>query len=277
MPLPAGFNKWNHFISVLTQIQNRIVREEFNDVSDDVSWIQDISTPRASLRTACTINANDNQPLVLLKLFLFYIILRKAQDMQIPYYGMPVGALGAQRKYRPQVCLYFSQDAVAVGSGESPVTGEISFRLMDETTDTLTRGNLEILGNRIKSQLGTGGGFVWRKGREMVTYTDWDRGMQLQILCINQAEGERVIRAVLDCASVPFDAKRQNHIVNADATRKYPASVQRKSILGKIRDLPRERPVANVRFRYATLSVHGLPRPVHLYDRGITLVDCIVR
>lgn len=277
MPLPAGFNKWNHFISVLTQIQNRIVREEFNDVSDDVSWIQDITTPRASLRTACTINANDNQPLVLLKLFLFYIILRKAQDMQIPYYGMPVGTIGAQRRYRPQVCLYFSQDVVELGSGESPITGEISFRLMNETSDTLSRSELINIGNRIKSGFGAGQGFVWRKGREMVTYSDWDNGLQLQILCINRTEGERVVREVLQAASKTYDPEKLNHIVNSAATSKYPATKRQKTILGKVRQLPIERPVVNVRFRYATVAVHGLQRPIHLYDRGITLVDCLVR
>lgn len=277
MALPAGFNKWRHFLSVLTQIQNRIVKEDFKDVSDDESWETDITTPRASLRTACTINANDTQPLVVLKLILYYVVLRKAQDLQVPYYGIPTGALQAQRKFRPQVCLYFSQDALEISQGEHPITGEISFRLMDETSETLTRSNLEVIGNRIKANLGTGNGFIWRKGREMVSYTDWDAGLQLQILCLNRTEGERVVKAVLDCANKTYDSERLNHITNSAPSSRYPSTRKKKTILGKLRDLPIERPVVNVRFRYATLSIHGITRPIHLYDRGITLVDCVVR
>jgi hypothetical protein len=277
MSLPQKFNKWRHFVSVLSQIQNRIVKEDFKDVSDEESWEPTIGTPRASLRTACTINATDTQPLAILRLFLYYVVLRKAQDLQIPYYGIPTGFVQSQRKFRPQVCLYFSQDALEIQPGENPVTGEISWRLMDETSDTLSRSELEIIGNRIKSNLGAGKGFVWRKGREMVSYSDWDEGLQLQILCLNRAEGERVVREILACASKTYDPKRLNHIENAAATAKYPSVRKKKTILQKVRDLPIERPVVNVRFRYATLSVHGITRPIHLYDRGITLTDCVVR
>lgn len=277
MTLPANFNRWRHFLSVLTQIQNRIVREDFKDVSDDENWEPSIGTSRASLRTACTIQANDTQPLVILKLVLYYIVLRKAQDLQVPYYGMPTGFLQAQRKFRPQVCLYFSQDALELGRNEDPITGEISFRLMNETSESLTRSELENLGNRIKNNLGTGNGFVWRKGREMVTYTDWDEGLQLQILCLNEVEGEKVVKEVLKCANKQFVAEKLNHVKNKAAITKYPSARKRKAILGQTRELPIERPVVNVRFRYATLSVHGITRPIHLYDRGITLTDCIVR
>ncbi|NJN13604.1 MAG: hypothetical protein HC815_39205 [Richelia sp. RM1_1_1] len=212
-----------------------------------------------------------------MRLVLYYIVLRKAQDMQIPIYGIPVGALQAQRKFRPQVHLYFAQDAVDVFRGEDPVIGTISWRIMDETSETITRSKVEIIANRIKSEFGAGTGFVWRKGKEMVTYTDWDRGLQLQILSRSSSEGQQVIRKVLDAAGTSFRPERMNVNKNQAENSRYPATPQRENILGESVELPRERPNADVRFRYATMTLHGLKRPIHLYDKTLQLVDCVVR
>ncbi len=276
MALPNNHNPWSHFISVITQIQNRIIREDFNDVGDE-NWEPDISTDRASLRVACTIRANDSAPLVLLRLILYYIVLRKAQDLQIPYYGIPTGALQAQRKFRPQVTLYFAQDAIDIRKGEDPIVGEISWRIMDETSESITRSKIEFIANRIKAEFGGGQGFVWQRGRYMVSYAHWDSGLQLQILSRTPAEGERVIRKVLEVHGATFQRKRMNVVENQDELERYPATPRRETILGESVELPRERPLVNVRFRYATLTLHGLKKPIHLFDKTLRLVDCVVR
>ena len=276
MALPKTYNPWSHFVSVVTQIQNRIIKEDFNDVGDD-NWEPDINTPRSSLRVACTIRANDSAILVLLRLILYYIVLRKAQDLQIPVYGIPTGALQAQRKYRPQVQLYFSQDAANVARGKDPITGEISWRIMNETSETISRAEVERIANRIKLHFGSGNGFVWRKGRIMVSYSDWDKGLQLQILARTAEEGERVIKEVLQVHGASFVKKKMNVNENQDEAERYPTVPEKSIILGESVELPRERPLEDVRFRYAILHLHGSKRPVHLYDRGVSLVDCVVR
>lgn len=269
-------NYWSHFLSVISQIQNRIVKEDFRDVGDN-NWEPDIRTDRGSLRVACTVRVGDSAQMVLLRLVLYYIVLRKAQDMQIPIYGIPTGALQAQRKFRPQVHLYFSQDSLKVLKGDDPITGTISWRIMDETSETMSRSKLEFIANKIKSEFGGGDGFTWKKGREMVTYSDWDKGLQLQILSKTTADGERVIRKVLDVIGTPFKPKRMNVNKNQAESERYPTTPERENILGSTVELPRERPVVDVRFRYATLNLHGLKRPIHLYDKTLRLVDCVVR
>lgn len=274
--MPAPKNSWSHFVSVITQVQNRIIKEDFNDVGDD-NWQPDITTPRGSLRVACTVKATDSAPIVLLRLMLYYIVLRKAQDLQIPVYGIPVGQLQAQRKFRPQVHLYFSQDTLDVPKGDNAVTGTISWRIMDETSETMTRPKIEQIANKIKTEMGTGNGFVWRKGREMITYTDWDKGLQLQILSRSVSEGEKVIRKVLDIVRTTFRPERMNVNKNQAEESRYPTAPERKNILGESVELPRERPLVNVRFRYATLSLHGVAKPIHLYDKTLQLTDCVTR
>ncbi|NJM23599.1 MAG: hypothetical protein HC907_35775 [Richelia sp. SM1_7_0] len=111
----------------------------------------------------------------------------------------------------------------------------------------------------------------------MVTYTDWDRGLQLQILSRSSSEGQQVIRKVLDAAGTSFRPERMNVNKNQAENSRYPATPQRENILGESVELPRERPNADVRFRYATMTLHGLKRPIHLYDKTLQLVDCVVR
>ena len=274
--MAAPKNSWSHFISVITQIQNRIIREDFKDVGDE-NWQPNITTDRGSLRVACTIRATDSAPIVLLRLILYYVVLRKAQDLQIPVYGMPSHGIQAQRRFKPYVHLYFSQDSLDVQKGQDPITGSIGWRLMDETSETITRNRVEQIANRIKAEFGAGKGFVWRKGKRMVSYTDWDKGLQLQILARDDNEGERVIRKVLDTAGATFDTKRMNFKKNKVEDERYPNEPERENILGETVELPRERPVVDVRFRYATITLHGKKKPIHLYDKTLQLVDCVVR
>ena len=274
--MPAPNNAWSHYISVVTQIQNRVVREDFRDVGDD-DWEPDISTPRSSLRTACTIRANDSAPLVTLRLILYYVVLRKAQDMQIPYYGMPVAESQATFRFKPQVHLYFLQSALDYPSGSNPVTGSISFRLMDESTTSITQSKVTQIANLVKTHFGGSTPFTWRKGKTMVTYNNWEEGIAWQILSLNATEGERVIKQLLKVQGSTFDDKFMNINEPASPSQRYPTNPGSQSILGQVTTKPKQRPVADVKFRYATLSIHGKSRPVHLYDTTNRLVDVVVR
>jgi hypothetical protein len=188
MPLPANFSEWEHFQSTLIRTQNRIVREEFNDVGDD-DWEPDIGTSRASLRVACTLKDTDNGFLTIGRLFLYYFILRKCRDLVHPVYGSVIGGDGPVRRHRPQITLYFQEDYSDIEPGYAPVTGEISIRLMNETAVSLTEANLRTYATKIKTSFTTGGGFVWRKGKESSSYADWDKGYQLQLLVRDKTEG----------------------------------------------------------------------------------------
>ncbi len=274
--MPAPKNTWSHLISVLTQVHNRVVKEDFRDVGDD-DWETDISTPRSSLRTACTIRANDSAPIVMLRLLLYYLILRKAQDMQIPYYGMPVAETQATFKFKPQVCLYFQQSALDYPSNGNPVTGIISFRLMDQTSNSLTQSKMTQIANLVKTHFGGSTPFVWKKGRVMVTYNNWEEGIAWQILSLNPTEGERVIKQLLKVQGSTFDDKYMNVNENASPLERYPTNPGNQSILGKSTKKPRQRPIGNVVFRYATLSIHGKSRPEHLYDTTNRLVETVVK
>lgn len=268
MPLPENFNEWEHVQSVYMQIHNREVRETFQDIEID----DDITTPRGSLKTACIMKDQDTAQLMDLRERLYQRI--KGQSFVV---SGDSGKEFVARRKKPKINLYFMEDSSNTETGYDPVPGRISFRLMNEPeTGIMSLSEARSYGNKIKSTFATGSGFIWRKGRQLYSYADWYKGYQLQVLSISEAEAKEVIEKVLSIQNhVPdWDLLNKNEAINPSTA--YPTVPGLVTTVGKTYRLPRRRPVANVRFRYATLDLLPLPRPLILFDRtGIleALVD----
>lgn len=263
----TGYNDWELLQDTLRSIHNRIVRAEFNDVSDDDSWDDDplIGTGRAKLRVACFMKDTDSATTTLLRMMLFYVILRKASDFQTPIYGIPVPEYQEKVKFRPQIRLYFAQDADSVPENEAPTTAEISFRLMNETSTTLTESDLRTIGLKIKSEFGASGGYRWRKGKVIASYRDAENGCQFILYAYSESEAKEVIEKVLDIVNKTPD---WSHLKISTAAVEPVTNQGVHTVLGKSRKKPRKMPIAYVRFVYASCSVWGLPNDVILYDRS---------
>jgi len=249
--------------STLINVQNKIIRKEFDDVVDD----DDITTPRSTLKVACLQKDDDTATMCLIRLIFFYVVLRKARDLHPAIYGIPTTAFQSKRKFKPQITLKFSEDLADVDPGYDPVEGEISFRLMNQESTTLTISEAKAYANKVKTAFCAAGGFLWKKGKVMVSYSDWDKGYQLQLLCRDKAEGKRVIEQVLDIQGHSPDWKHMNVNENQEPLARYPTIPPNKRILDKTRRQPRERPIATVRFQWAELSIHGEPSARILADR----------
>ena len=79
MPLPTGFDTWEHLQQTLMSLQNRMITKEFRDIEDH----DDISIPRSSLKAACWIRDADTATITLLKLFLFHGIVKSGDFDEI--------------------------------------------------------------------------------------------------------------------------------------------------------------------------------------------------
>jgi hypothetical protein len=273
LALPSGFNSWIHLRRVIRQIQNDLVQQEFSDL-DNIP--DSIDTPRASLREACKIRGDESAKIIDLKLYLFYIILRKAKDLHPPIYAVPQKK-AVIRRDRPQVKLYFLEDYQDVEAGESPVEGEISFRLMNETTQSMTQAKTQQLANKIATDFASGSRFIWRKGRNGFNYTDWEAGYQLQLFVRDRAEGRRVVSAVLGLNNDVPDWTKATYTENEDPTNAYPYNPGYEQILGEQKRRYRRRPIVDVRFHSAFLFLSGVPNPVVLVDTQILYKNPIVR
>lgn len=248
---------------------NREVRGYFSDLNVDDDWDPDLRSPRAALANACRHQDEDTLLLTMLKCWFFEHI--KSQTYRVPYYGIPVSSFEEARKFRPQIMLYFREDLEDVDPGYTPVAGEISFRLMNHTSETITPAIAQTFANRIKLTLGAGGsGHIWRKGKDMASYSDWGKGYQLQLLVRSESEGRELIGKVLDIQNDSPRWSKMNYSVNEQPMEAYPTIPDLDYIYGETRRRPRKRPIASCRFQYALLHVHGIASPIVLYDRSYT-------
>lgn len=262
MTLPDNFNHGEHLIDVIKKVYNKEISQHFRSVE-----IDEIRTDKQSLRTACTVYESDAFQEIIAKMLLFYITCRRARDIQAPIYGVPKYDYDSQRTYRPYIRLYFRESIQDTDPEYRPIEGEITFTLINETSSTITKTELTNYGNKIKQLFGASGGFLWRKGKEHACYRDREKGYNLQILCRDEAEGKRVIEQVLDIRSHSPDWQYLNMSKNEEPSQAFPTIPPKKTILGKSQRMPRRRPIADVRFRYATCHIHGNLNTVTIYDR----------
>ncbi|PZV07827.1 MAG: hypothetical protein DCF32_06245 [Leptolyngbya sp.] len=264
MALPDNFSEAEHLQDLFRRYANRQVREFFSDLGGE-DWEPDIGTTRGSLRHGATHKDDDSLPMTLLRWELFNYVRRLKFD--VPMMGIPLMSNDVERKYKPQIFLNFIEDLGDVDAGYAPVTGLVSFRLMDHTSETITPTIAQTYANRIKTNFSVGSGYVWRKGRTMVTYSDWKKGYQLQILCRSESNGRDLIDRVLDIQNDTIDTSKLVIKENQNESAAYPIIPPNDRIYGETRRTPRKRPLADVRFQYAVLHVHGLSNGIPLVDR----------
>lgn len=256
MPLPEGFNEWEHLQDMIKRWHNKAVGQWFKNQA-----VNDISTPKAALRHACTIKDNDTATMTQIRLWLFEVTAGHAQSLQAPIYGTPAGDYQREVTYKPQVKLFFrekpSQDML---DRASPVTGEITFRLMAETSQTMSRAKAEAMARDIKREF-TNPIFVWEKGWYKYTYKDVEKGYDLRLLVKSKAEGIRVAKAVLAIQGHAFSDDNQQFI---EHDRTYSLNPGTHTVYGRTVKKFVKRPRVDVRFRYAQLLIHGQINAVNL-------------
>ncbi|MEG4133244.1 hypothetical protein QUA41_30595 [Microcoleus sp. Pol11C1] len=171
-----------------------------------------------------------------------------------------------KRKGKPQLYIYFTEDEQDVEIGYKPIRSQISMRLMDETESTLTRANLNQYTTRIQSIFGQQGGKIWKRGKDMASYGDWNAGYQLQLLVRSKADGEELIKQFLAIQNVPFVKKKYFYNENQDPVNAYPTIPGEEIILGKAVKKARNRPIAEIRFQSAWISLPSIRKPIYLID-----------
>lgn len=187
------------------------------------------------------------------------------------------------RRYHPQIRLHFTEDTNYRQTVNNPAyqglkreIGRLTFRLMNETSETISKGELSRISRAIKDLFGINGGYVWNKGKELYCYADWAKGYQLQMLVPSATQARDLVTKILSIQGhTPqwiFLTKSENQ---AELER-YPETPQTKIILGETVTLARVRPRVEVRFRYADARVHKLMKPIILFDRTSKKVGALV-
>jgi hypothetical protein len=271
MPLPEGFDEWEHLQDQVRREHNKAVQAYFKNQPDD-----DISTPKRSLKQACLMKDEDTATMTMMRMWLFEVTVGHAQSLQRPVYGIPVSEVQENWKFKPQVKLYFVElfDNETHGNGLPQAEGEITFRLMNKTSETITRADAERLARNIKNEIATPP-LIWEKGWYKATYLDPEHGYDLRLLVKNKAEAEKVIRKVVAIQDHVFE---RDYFQFIEHDRTYSLNPGTHLVYGKTVKKPVKRRRANVKFRYAQLLIHGKPNAINLVSiSGVRLQSVIER
>lgn len=182
-------------------------------------------------------------------------------------YGEPSMDFQTRRKFKPQVELFFKEDEDDVLPGYRPVEGRVSFRIMGEEFNTISSAELTNLARRIKEVFGANNGYIWRKGKELYSYTDPERGYGLKILSRSSEQARDLATKTLSIQNHAFVLRNMQLSKNEDELNAFPYEPPTQIILGEQNKAPRYRPNVEVRFHYAVAHIHGLVNPKLLYSR----------
>ncbi len=270
--LPDNFSPSEHLQDTIKKIYNRAVREYFKDLGGD-DWLPNVNSSRDSLRMAVQHFDGDTFFMTIAKMLAFDLALN--QRMQgVP--GFEEGGKGPYRKHKPQILLYFQEDNEDIEPGYAPVTARISFRLMNYTSESITTAIATNYAMDIRSEFATNNGYVWRKGKEMWSYSNWEQGYQLQLLCRSEADAVALVQKVISIQNDTYQPEFMNVNKNQAESIAYPTNPGTDIILGESRKLARRRPIADVRFQYALMKIDKLPNPITLVDRSGTWPNPLV-
>ena len=264
MALPNNYSAQEHLQDQIRRIWNREVREWFKDLDPD-NLDPDINVPRQSLYISCLHQENDTAIMTSQRMQLFSMI-KGVTINSLPIAGIPLGTVHESRKFRPQIFFYFQEDEADIEPGYGAVTGQISIRLMNQENVSPTEARQLAL--KIKTEFGTGNGYIWKKGKGQATYKDPDNGVDTRLFVRTKQEGIDLINKILDVVDKSPDWTRLFYSETEDTISAYPTIPPTKVIFGESRRLPRKRPIADVRFQYAVLHVWGVQNPIPLYDRS---------
>lgn len=240
---------------------NAELYRHFKDLDEDLP-----PQRRLALRNSLLIQARESRPSAMQKIQYFSQYVRK-DHLKPEIIGIDIKELGTgvSVKHKPQVLMQFRQDLDVVPDGYIALQARISFRLMDRMATTITKADIQALATKIKNEFALNGGYTFDKGKVVCNYINPENGYNLQLYTTDAAEGEQVVRKVLDIQGHVFDSN--NLIVNVPQKNSVNTGVKI-TILGESAKTARWRPTGRVRFLYATLALTNRGEPICLVDRS---------
>lgn len=274
MSEPDNFTPTEQFQDINKKIANKIIRQYFKDITALESDL-DLTTSRQALLKACLHREDDSLMLTIGRNQLFNQYTTYARD-QIPLFtGDLLNELSEENAYKPKITLFFKEDDDDVDPDYQPVRMEVSWRMADKTTQTITKTELTAVANKIKTKFG-GNGYIFKKGRKIVSYRQKSKGYEFLIRARTLADGKELIRDILTLNGDSIDGGLLKISEVDNEAEAFPYNPGTQTILGKRHPKVRKRPLANVRFRYAYASIYGVKQPLYLYSRTHAIPDALV-
>ncbi|MGV0102347.1 hypothetical protein NSTCB13_00868 [Nostoc sp. DSM 114160] len=222
---------------------NAEVNAHFGDTSAD--------SGRDAAKNLCLITSTDSMQIAAQRQSFFYHQVLKIQNKPT-IIGKPKVDVDADVTYHPQVFIRLWQDSTAVPRGKFPKSAEFSYRVMGETSETITNEKLNNYARLVYTAFFQDQ-FVINKGKYIGWYTSPVDGLHLQLYCIDEAECSRVAQAIVSKLNKAWTESlfkitkpaRSNTVSSSDTI----------TILGETKQRPQWRPNCTVRATEAWISL----------------------
>lgn len=263
-----------NIIEVLNRLQNLAVDKFFEAIPDENPVLAE---QRTYFKSALTIDVEADN---IITAFAKFYAMDRFQGLDLgdlgEVYTIPLStAANIDLRGKPQLHLYFVEVNYLSDSDRRIADGQIGgIRLMDKTSQSLTLTELTTLGEKCRDLFN---GFLWDKGKSMVSYSDPEKGYNLQILCQTKEGGVETLGKVLAIRDHEVIGKYVNFKENSEPEQAYPDIFSEVEILGKKYKTERRRPDASVKLRAALLFIDGLQKPKVLYDSSGKYREALVR
>jgi hypothetical protein len=241
--------------STIMAFHNRKVNISFSDINDSTPANQ-----RKLLKSDLLIKDKDNGIIMILKMLLFFVYIEEDK-----VYGIPIEEYQRNVVFRPQIMLKFIESrAAAKAAKRRRVPMEISFRLMNEESNTITNSQITQWTTEIKNAFPKT--YSFDKGKYKYSYKDINQGFNFVISGQTDTEVKELITKVL---GIIDKTPEWDFLTKTEYTDKNLSTAKYKTILGERKKLPQYRPTAKVYFQKAELKIHGNIEDIILVDRFV--------
>ncbi|MBD2503129.1 hypothetical protein [Anabaena azotica] len=219
-------------------------------------WFKDADEfpKRKEVRDILLIGAKDSIQIAQVKMRSFREIIQKSHLKQSgDIVGIPKTVFDADVTYKPEVTLFFRQSKQATPQNKTSKTARVSYRLMNQSSSSLSKADLKALGKSIYDDFAKPG-YRFNKGKIIAWYTQPEEGLHLQIYSHTEEIGETVVKKILQHRNLTFDEKFFKFTKPSRNSDPTPGNIV---ILGETKEKPVWRPTVFVEFTHAMINLHG--------------------
>lgn len=174
-------------------------------------------------------------------------------------------------KGRPLIKLHFYSN-----DNNKRAEAEISIRIMDKIDDPepgsnltkISEADLRVYAERIVNNFAKPTPYIWQKGKDCVSYRDRTVGLEGVYYCRSLADGVALIQRLLNIAGRTPKPEKIFHSQSTAPEVAFPDEPGSITLFGKQVDRPKRRPIVDVKFVRAEISLASLPDAIQLVDRG---------
>lgn len=174
-------------------------------------------------------------------------------------------------KGKPRVQFFFYQKLTEV-TGNYRLEARPCFRINKhekrsvEELESLSLLDVEQLAQRIQSTFNTPNPYKFKKGKETCSYRDKRNGIETYSYFSNASDARELYQKLCSVAQVPYNASKFYHTQNDDPANAYPETVPNENIFGEQVEGKKLRPIGDVYFTGAVLSLASFSKPIILVD-----------